>query len=1010
MESQNFIIDEEKVLEVLEDGTSMDFLNTKVYADALEKSIECVPKGKSFTIGLYGDWGTGKSSIIRTLEKRYESSQAKKYKFVTYDAWKYANDSFRRMFLFELQKQLGVKRTEKMDRFYDNINEDIEVKHKSNPSYGIAILIAALIIALILLIIPQKNISWSFGFTTATSIITLIIIYLKHSTDDLKVTCQKSRLFAPEQFEECFDELVDASLKDNVLDKLLKWVKKDDSPKYDKLIIVVDNLDRCSALQAQEMLTAIKSFLGKRSNVIFIIPLAVNSLKHHLVKSSCGEDNENEANEYLRKFFNVSVWIKPFQNDEMFDFTQRLNEEYNLHLSKTSVSNISREYATNPRRIIQLLNNLIIEFSLYENEFVQANESAICVLAIIREEFQAFYSKLVTNPYLLYKELSDVDKDDNPKLELFLQRTKATMLPYKDTIGIIDRIISNSAVFQCLPVEVSEALETSDISKISDFIGDDDKKKDLILDCLMDKVNKVLSRGLSDTDLPCLLRSIIGIDSLGFLGIADYKILIDLLNENIKWEKQIAYLQDVDFHPVVDFACKLRDESFGIFFNEIVEYYSSLKTDGKTYSDRVIDNIGYIASRAIDSDYDNTLIKCFYDAYIGNPQILFKYKYLKPSSLFSSTLVNEVVAKLSYEDIVEKTGSQYQLIEINKQIDEKSDVIFQSYIKQVLSFTPSYSFDPNNSDEILEITAHVIDYMKQLPNINITDASALSEFCNRISNTVTVQIIRYTTEQHNLYSEIASSKESLRILCDFLKYTSLRCGKIFVPHKMVETLIASKEVKAVAMEIFSDLVVNEIEIADYAKELVQYTIYDDAYLNVLENLLALDTEGKFRISIDLVNDEISEILDFLSSDTDDMVESCAVRLASVPQLQSIMTDKLSSKPIDYLIKLPTELKAMMVEKFAEHLGDFEANIGVLELIASHGTKSNVKELVKVITKKLMTKGQEAIAVSLIKKLHYCNKKNFDLLISCLKNCSDDAISEDDKNICFEHLSKIVPTK
>ena len=64
-----------------------------------------------------------------------------------------------------------------------------------------------------------------------------------------------------------------------------------------------------------------------------------------------------------------------------------------------------------------------------------------------------------------------------------------------------------------------------------------------------------------------------------------------------------------------------------------------------------------------------------------------------------------------------------------------------------------------------------------------------------------------------------------------------------------------------------------------------------------------------------------------------------------------MTDKLSSKPIDYLIKLPSELKEMMVEKFAEHLGDFEANIGVLELIASHGTKSNVKELVKVITKK-----------------------------------------------------------
>ena len=59
---------------------------------------------------------------------------------------------------------------------------------------------------------------------------------------------------------------------------------------------------------------------------------------------------------------------------------------------------------------------------------------------------------------------------------------------------------------------------------------------------------------------------------------------------------------------------------------------------------------------------------------------------------------------------------------------------------------------------------------------------------------------------------------------------------------------------------------------------------------------------------------------------------------------------------------------------------------------------------------MMTNGQESIAVSLIKKLHYCNKKNFDLLVSFLKNYSDDVISEEDKNICFEHLSKIVPTK
>lgn len=1009
MEAQNFIIDEEKALEVLEDGTSMDLLNTKVYAEALAKSIECIPENKSFTIGLYGDWGTGKSSVIKTLEKKYEASSDKKYKFVTYDAWKYANDSFRRMFLFELQEQLEVKRTKRMERFYDNINEEIEVRHKGNPNYVKAIILAVMVIALIVLVLPKNSLSWSLGYTTITSIITLFIIYLKHSTDDLKVTCQKSRLFAPEQFEECFDEIVEASLKESDLARLLKWIKKDNSPRYDKLIIVVDNLDRCSAQQAQETLTTVKSFLGKHSNVVFIIPLAVNSLKHHLVKSSCGEDNENEANEYLRKFFNVSIWIKPFQNDEMFDFTQHLNNEYHLHLSKPSISNISREYATNPRRIIQLLNNLIVEFSLYDIEFVDTNEAAICVMAIIREEFQAFYAKLVTNPYLLFRPLTDEDKKENPRLELFLARTKATMIPYKDTIGILDKIISNSAVFKSLPKEVSEALETYKVETISEFIGDNEDRKNLVLDCLKDKVCKVLSRDLANTELPSLLRTIISLDSLGYLDEADYKAIIDLLNEDIKWENQIEFLEANDFHSVIDFASKLRDASFGTMFREIVKYYLNSTADNNSYSDNEVDNIGYVASKAKANDYDNNLIECFQSAYEDNPFVLFKYKYQKPSLLFDKKLVDDIVANLSYENMQEKNGSQEQLVEITKQIDEKSDVIFQSYIIQVLSFTPSYSLNPANANEILEIIGHITDYFRALPNLEIKDTSALQELCNTISNIVTIQV-RYSTEKHDLYSDISSSKANLSILYDFLKNSTIKSKKLFVPNKMLETLIISEEMKEATMTAFKDFVVQGIDISNYAVELVKYNLYDEDYLKVLENLLSLDAEGEFRISSEIVDDEINEILDFLSNNTDQKVEACAVRLAAVPQIQTVMVEKLKSKSVDYLVKMPNQFRAMIVEKFAEQLGLFENNIGVLELIASHGSKASIMELVKVITKKMMTSGQELNAVSLIGKLHYCNKKNYNQLVSCITNIPDDVISEEDKKCCFEHLDEIVPKK
>ena len=95
--------------------------------------IKSAPQGQVFNIGLFGSWGSGKSSIIATAKEQLTSSKDSKVKFITYDAWKYANDSFRRMFLFEVQKELGFKRTPLMEKFYQNSNQDVDVKNKISP-------------------------------------------------------------------------------------------------------------------------------------------------------------------------------------------------------------------------------------------------------------------------------------------------------------------------------------------------------------------------------------------------------------------------------------------------------------------------------------------------------------------------------------------------------------------------------------------------------------------------------------------------------------------------------------------------------------------------------------------------------------------------------------------------------------------------------------------------------------------------------------------------------------
>ena len=71
-----------------------------------------------------------------------------------------------------------------------------------------------------------------------------------------------------------------------------------------KIVIVIDNLDRCDAEIAKETLNTIKNFLNK-PKCIFIIPTDHKAIKRHLKY-----DDVSIENEFLRKYFNTIIQIK----------------------------------------------------------------------------------------------------------------------------------------------------------------------------------------------------------------------------------------------------------------------------------------------------------------------------------------------------------------------------------------------------------------------------------------------------------------------------------------------------------------------------------------------------------------------------------------------------------------------------------------------------------------------------------------------------------------------------
>ena len=269
-----FLIDKEI------DLNKQDFLKTSSYSKALREVINNAPADVAFTIGLFGEWGSGKSSIVKTVEE--ELSKAKKIKFVVYDAWKYSNDSFRRMFLLKLQQELGFDRTEKFESFYRNKTSDVAVDRKVDWKY---IIITALILLAgmaLVNIIPDAKDETKITIVLVITFLGILVNILGRAFSDYKVTVHEPMIFAPEQFEECFNEMIPKVFENNVIDKLSKWISGQSYVSgLEKLVIVIDNIDRCPKDKAYDMITNIKSFLSTQKKVIFLIPVDDDSQTSH---------------------------------------------------------------------------------------------------------------------------------------------------------------------------------------------------------------------------------------------------------------------------------------------------------------------------------------------------------------------------------------------------------------------------------------------------------------------------------------------------------------------------------------------------------------------------------------------------------------------------------------------------------------------------------------------------------------------------------------------------------
>ena len=77
-------------------------------AEAIAEVINTDPKVGGKMIGLEGDWGGGKSTVVELVEKRFEKDA--NTRFFLYDAWAHQGNTLRRNFIASLSKEIEQPR------------------------------------------------------------------------------------------------------------------------------------------------------------------------------------------------------------------------------------------------------------------------------------------------------------------------------------------------------------------------------------------------------------------------------------------------------------------------------------------------------------------------------------------------------------------------------------------------------------------------------------------------------------------------------------------------------------------------------------------------------------------------------------------------------------------------------------------------------------------------------------------------------------------------------------
>lgn len=300
----------------------VDKLGFSATAEVLARST--LETKDPLTIGIFGRWGIGKTSLMRLIKQKVEEIDENGVFAVWFNAWQY-----------EKEAHLIVP-------LIATINKELERCEGLNKKLSDVIQKIKKFLVLIACSISGKG---------KIAIPCISEVEVTVSPKDGVESFRK-----PNQ-----DTLLSQSLYFEAFESLSELTKNAEVP---RIVVFIDDLDRCLPNIAVELLEHIKLFLHQRG---FAFVLGVNDeIISALVRKKFEKEYELDpacSEDYLDKIVQVKIHVPRRKSKEMDKYIANLLNEGKVFLEssqKDIIPSIAEAGRRNPRSIVRLLNRIIV--------------------------------------------------------------------------------------------------------------------------------------------------------------------------------------------------------------------------------------------------------------------------------------------------------------------------------------------------------------------------------------------------------------------------------------------------------------------------------------------------------------------------------------------------------------------------------------------------------------------------------------------------------------------------